>query len=45
MRNSVSRIRGRSRRWLATGALAGLLLFLSGSPAMPEPTGDAPARG
>ncbi|MYW42840.1 lysozyme [Streptomyces sp. SID161] len=45
VRNSVSRIRGRSRRWLATGALAGLLLFLSGSPAMPEPTGDAPARG
>ncbi|WP_251091846.1 lysozyme [Streptomyces sp. Caat 7-52] len=45
VRNSIARIRGRSRRCLFTGALTGLLLLLSSPPALPDPTGGALVRG
>ncbi|MFI2762208.1 lysozyme [Streptomyces echinatus] len=45
VRNSIARIRGRSRRCLFTGALTGLLLLLSSPPALPDPTGGATVRG
>ncbi|WP_459735995.1 lysozyme [Streptomyces sp. E-15] len=45
VRNSLSRIRGRSPRCLFTGALTGLLLFLSGPQAVSDPTGGPLERG
>ncbi|KOV92990.1 lysozyme [Streptomyces sp. NRRL B-3648] len=44
VRNPIARFPGRSRLCL-TGALTGLLMFLSSPPAVPVPAGGAPERG